>query len=372
MSPGPSVDLGSFRALKVLQLVALHPIDRQLKRVSPLRSQEMFRTYSKIPRSLRPNPRPVMLYSQALNGGHQAAPSSSSSTSPSAAKIHPETTTTATTTARTPKEINTKQNHNPPRRQHQHHQPQPPNNPNHTPNTPNTPSTTTGTQQQQQQQQPQTQKVYILTLTTTPSLTNPLTALRKTHFPRKKDRGNLPAHLTLFHALPGGSEMDQHIVPALEELCRQGAQKGVDGSAAAGPLRLATGPIFRMRRGIGIKVAGDDAPRAETLHATLQRRWWAFLSPQDRQKPWRPHWTVQNKAADEAAVDAALEDVLTGFRGAEGLATGCALWRYDKSGRWTFERGFDFGGDKVGGHRQKKQPKGHAQDTAITAGPQSP
>lgn len=103
-----------------------------------------------------------------------------------------------------------------------------------------------------------------------------------------------------------------------------------------------------MRRGVGINVAdggghGGGSQAARHLHRELQRRWWDMLSAQDR-RPWRPHWTVQNKAADDGAVDAALEDVRTGFRGAEGLATGCALWRYEKGGRWAFERGFDFDG----------------------------
>lgn len=138
----------------------------------------------------------------------------------------------------------------------------------------------------------------------------------------------------MFHALPG-SEM-QHITAALDEVCGTQQQHG--------PLRLATGAAFRMRRGVGIGLADDVAARR--LHAELQRRWWGFLSEQDRRRPWRPHWTVQNKAADDAAVDAAMDEVRSGFRGAEGLATGCALWRYEKGGRWVFERGFDFDGDK--------------------------
>lgn len=133
------------------------------------------------------------------------------------------------------------------------------------------------------------------------------------------------------------------ITAALEELC-----------AAQRPVRLATGGVFRMRRGVGINVAGGGGEgggggggsrAARRLHGELQRRWWEVLSAQDR-RPWRPHWTVQNKAADDAAVDAALEQVRAGFRGAEGLATGCALWRYEKGGGWAFERGFDFEGDK--------------------------
>lgn len=285
----------------------------------------MFRTYTKVPPRLAPTLPRTMLYSQALTG-HKAPAGPSSSPSASATS----TTQSDTPTAQTPgltKQIHTKTttSHHPSTSSPTRRQP----NPDHKPNTTSPEQT-----------------VYVLTLTTTPSLTDPLTALRRSHFPRHLDRH--PAHLTLFHALPG-SEMPL-ITAVLDELC-----------AAQRPVRLATGGAFRMRRGVGINVAdagngggqgggggggGGGGPQAaRRLHGELQRRWWEVLSAQDR-RPWRPHWTVQNKAADERAVDAAMEHVRMGFRGAEGLATGCALWRYEKGGGWAFERGFDFEGDK--------------------------
>lgn len=278
----------------------------------------MFRTYTNVPPRLAPTLQRTMLYSQALTG-HRA----SAAWSPSASAT--STTQSDTPTAQTPgltRQIHTKTttsrhpSTSPTRRQP---------NPDHKPNTTSPEQT-----------------VYVLTLTTTPSLTDPLTALRRSHFPRHLDRH--PAHLTLFHALPG-SEMPL-IAAALDELC-----------AAQRPVRLATGSAFRMRRGVGINVAdagngggrggggGAGSQAARRLHGELQRRWWGFLSAQDR-RLWRPHWTVQNKAADEGPVDAAMEDVRMGFRGAEGLATGCALWRFEKGGGWAFERGFDFDGEK--------------------------
>lgn len=274
----------------------------------------MFRAYTKISHRLAPSLQHTMLYSQALTG--RAAPATS--TSP-AGTTTPTAKGTPGLTTQPQREFSTKQSSSHPQRRQL--------NPDYKPNT-NTIA------EQDQEQQP----VYVLTLTTSPSLTDPLTALRRSHFPRHLDRH--PAHLTLFHALPG-SEMDL-ITSALGELCT--TQK---------PLRLATGGVFRMRRGVGINVAdasrdgggGGGSQAARRLHRELQRRWWDMLSAQDR-RPWRPHWTVQNKAADDGAVDAALEDVRTGFRGAEGLATGCALWRYEKGGRWAFERGFDFDGGK--------------------------
>lgn len=285
--------------------------------------------FRKLPR-LQPK---KMLYSQALTGSQGSAPSASSTT-PAATITHSTTPTTRTPGVTTQPQREFSTHHQPSQQPQRRHR-----NPDYKPNT-NT--TTTSTTSSAEQDQP----VYVLTLTTTPSLTDPLTALRRSHFPRHLDHH--PAHLTLFHALPG-SEMAL-IASALGDLC-----------AAQKPLKLATGGVFRMRRGVGINVAdgggqggggggrgGGDlggSQAARRLHRELQRRWWDMLSAQDR-RPWRPHWTVQNKAADDGAVDAALEDVRTGFRGAEGLATGCALWRYEKGGRWTFERAFDFDGDK--------------------------
>lgn len=279
----------------------------------------MLRTYTKIPHRLAPTLQHKMLYSQALTGHQAPAPSASpASTTTTTTTPHPDQPTKRTPAI--PKQPHTRNTTT------SHPGPRPPSpSRHHSPNSDHTPNTTAPEQ-----------TVYVLTLTTTPSLTDPLTALRRSHFPRRLDRH--PAHLTLFHALPGSEA--RLITAALEEVC-----------AAQGTLKLATGGVFRMRRGVGINVAdarggggGGGSQAARRLHRELQRRWWGFLSEQDR-RPWRPHWTVQNKAADEGAVDAAMEDVRERFRGAEGLATGCALWRYEKGGTWAFERGFDFDGE---------------------------
>lgn len=297
----------------------------------------MFRTYTRLPHRLAPTLQHKMLYSQALTGSQASAPSASSTT-PAATTTHSTTPTAKGApglTTQPQREFSTHQPSQQPQRRHRNPDYKPNINPDHKP------STTSEAQDQEQQ------PVYVLTLTTTPSLTDPLTALRRSHFPRHLDRH--PAHLTLFHALPG-SEMAL-ITAALGELC-----------ASQKPLRLAMGGVFRMRRGVGINAAdardGGGSQAARRLHRELQRRWWDMLSAQDR-RPWRPHWTVQNKAADDGAVDAALEDVRTGFRGAEGLATGCALWRYEKGGRWAFERAFDFDGDKQVARSNGSPRSGH-------------
>lgn len=171
--------------------------------------------------------------------------------------------------------------------------------------------------------------VYVLTLDTTTSLHRPVTALREKYFPAHLNR--TPAHLTMFHALPG-SHMSS-IVAAIEKECQDLV-----------PFRLATGSLFRMRRGVGIN-AGEGSRPARLLHQELQQRWAGVLSEQDRQV-WRPHWTIQNKVNDAAVVEGTMREMDQGFQGAEGVAEGCVLWRYERGGEWRFERMFEFGGVK--------------------------
>ncbi|GME24775.1 rna ligase cyclic nucleotide phosphodiesterase [Neofusicoccum parvum] len=135
----------------------------------------------------------------------------------------------------------------------------------------------------------------------------------------------------MFHALPG-SEMDG-IVAALDEHCRN-----------TRPFKLTTGAPFRMKRGVGINV-GQGSQAAQRVHEELQRRWADMLSAQDR-LGWRPHWTIQNRVAEEVVATKTMDEVQREFQGAEGLAKGCTLWRYERAGRWKFERDFDFAGDK--------------------------
>lgn len=159
--------------------------------------------------------------------------------------------------------------------------------------------------------------VYVLTLSTTPSLSKPLTALRDKHFPVHLN--HTPAHLTMFHALPG-SEMDG-IVAVLEELCRN-----------TRPFKVTTGAPFRLKRGVGINVA-QGLEDAQRVHQELQRRWSDILSAQDSQS-WRPHWTIQNKVDEEVVAAKTMDEVQQDFKGADGMADGVLLFLYDK-GRWS-------------------------------------
>jgi 2'-5' RNA ligase superfamily protein len=140
-----------------------------------------------------------------------------------------------------------------------------------------------------------------------------LDALRRAHFP--PERNLVPAHVTLFHALPG-AELDS-VLAALAVEC---------GGVAPAGVRI--GPPRFLGRGVALSVA---APAVEALRARLAARWRAWLSPQDRQG-WRPHATVQNKVAAERA-RALHAELAASLPPREGRAEGLLLWRY-RGGPW--------------------------------------
>lgn len=151
-------------------------------------------------------------------------------------------------------------------------------------------------------------------------------AQRKKYFPPKINY--LGAHLTLFHALPGG-----------EEAAISDYLAGVAASQP-GPLPLAVTGLKFMGRGVMYTLANPDLP---ALHRRLQQQWQPWLTAQDQQG-LRAHITVQNKV--EPAVARALhEELAAGFRPFEALGTGLALWAY-KGGPWEARQSFAFGGQK--------------------------
>jgi hypothetical protein len=151
-----------------------------------------------------------------------------------------------------------------------------------------------------------------------------LEALRQAHFP--PERNLVPAHVTLFHALPGDAEA---AVGAL--LRRQCATM-----AEAVPVRL--GPPRLLGRGVALAVT---APEVAALRTRLATAWRDRLTRQDAQG-WRPHATVQNKVSPEAAraLHAALSATLPPR---EARAEGVLLWRY-RGGPWEPAGCFPFGG----------------------------
>lgn len=161
--------------------------------------------------------------------------------------------------------------------------------------------------------QPGADAPLILTLGLDAETQSWLETLRRTHFPPA--RNLVPAHVTLFHALPG--EKAAAIRAVLAEEC-----------AALPPSRVRVGPPRSLGRGVALEVG---APAIALLRERLAGRWRPWLTAQDRQR-WRPHATVQNKVSPEAAraLHATLDATL-GVR--EARAEALLLWRY-RGGPW--------------------------------------
>ncbi len=155
---------------------------------------------------------------------------------------------------------------------------------------------------------------FILTLQIDEATDRVLQKLRAAHFPPELNL--VPAHLTLFHQLPGDDERG-----VLEAVGR------IATATAAFPLIIA-GPM-RLGRGVALKV---EAPRLLELRASLAKAFEGALIAQDRQK-FRPHVTVQNKTSPARAA-ALYEHLAAAFRPIEGRGEGLQLWRYE-GGPWS-------------------------------------
>jgi 2'-5' RNA ligase len=133
-------------------------------------------------------------------------------------------------------------------------------------------------------------------------------ALRERHFP--PERNQVPAHITLFHHLPGTEVAP--IVDRLKSLARGTAAPQVE---VAGVRSLGRGVAYDLR-----------SPALVDLRAELAHAWHSLLIPQDR-AGFRPHVTVQNKAA---ARDARLLFAMLSleFEPWSFRAEGFQLWRY--------------------------------------------
>lgn len=142
-------------------------------------------------------------------------------------------------------------------------------------------------------------------------------ALRRAHFP--PERNVIPAHLTLFHALPGEREAD--IGEVLAATC-----------AATAPLALRFPSLRFLGRGVAAEVV---SPELLALRGKLAARWDAWLSAQDRQG-YRPHITIQNKVSAEQARRLHAE-LAAAWEPFESTGDGLLLWRY-LGGPWELVR----------------------------------
>ncbi|KAB0680699.1 2'-5' RNA ligase family protein [Aureimonas leprariae] len=145
--------------------------------------------------------------------------------------------------------------------------------------------------------------------------------MRRQHFP--PERNHIPAHLTLFHHLPGESEAD--VTATLREATRERE-----------PLPLRVTSLRFLGYGCAYEI---DCPPLVTLRKELADGWRDTLTPQDA-SGFRPHVTIQNKVASAEAkrTFAALQAAFEPF---DARGIGLLLWRY-RGGPWDAAGEFPF------------------------------
>lgn len=146
--------------------------------------------------------------------------------------------------------------------------------------------------------------------------------LRRQHFP--PGRNVVPAHLTLFHALPG--EQETAVRVALD----------AETSGAHPPEAEATG-LRNLGRGVAYTVA---APTLASVRVRLAEQFAPWLTRQD-QAAFRPHVTIQNKVEPQQA-RALLAALQSDFQPFAFRITALRLWRY-LGGPWGAAGRFPFG-----------------------------
>ena len=148
-------------------------------------------------------------------------------------------------------------------------------------------------------------------------------ALRLRHFPPA--RNHVPAHVTLFHALPGLQL--QAIRAALVAACQ-----------VRPAMTVSVAGLRPLGRGVAYEMRSDEL---SAFRGQLAKAWRDWLTPQDAQG-YRPHLTIQNKApADEARH--LLEAMRASFAPFAVRVHGVTLWRY-LGGPWARLEGFAFAG----------------------------
>ena len=144
---------------------------------------------------------------------------------------------------------------------------------------------------------------------------------RRTHFPATQNK--VPAHLTLFHALPASE------AASVADRCRM-VTRGEPAIQAR-----ATG-LFNLGKGVAYRI---DAPALVRLRAELADAWMPLLTSQDR-AGFHPHVTIMNKA-EPASAKLLLAALQAGFQPWSFTLIGLDLWRY-LGGPWEAAGAFRF------------------------------
>lgn len=135
-----------------------------------------------------------------------------------------------------------------------------------------------------------------------------LDGLRRRHFPKKLNK--IPAHVSLFHQLPG--EEVEGVRATLAEACRK-----------VRPFAMTPIDLRFLGRGVAIAYEARELTR---LHDELATAWAGWLTAQDRQS-FRAHVTIQNKV-ETAVARALLETLREELEPPSCRVEGLDLWRY--------------------------------------------
>jgi len=134
-----------------------------------------------------------------------------------------------------------------------------------------------------------------------------LDRLRRAHYPA--DRNQLPAHLTMFHALPPSAEGE--------------ARFTLSRLASGRPPRASIEGLMDLGGGVAFRVVSEDLDR---IRRDLADDFHGLLGALDS-GGWRPHITIQNKVPPKEA-RSLLAALQTDFRPQPLAISGLGLHRY--------------------------------------------
>ena len=147
-----------------------------------------------------------------------------------------------------------------------------------------------------------------------------LNDLRRRHYPA--ERNQLPAHLTMFHAIP----------PSAESELRQLLRVMAEGS----PPRAWIAGFLNLGGGVALRIASDELDR---IREELAQRLRGLLTSQDS-AGWSAHVTIQNKVSPREA-RTLIQALGNQFEGRPVRISGLGLHRY-LGGPWESLRTFPF------------------------------
>lgn len=150
-----------------------------------------------------------------------------------------------------------------------------------------------------------------------------LDAMRTKHFPAHLNL--VPAHLTLFHHLPG--DRTGEVIATAERL-----------AADTAPFSVLLDGVLDL--GAGVAIEATSVILSE-LRQRFAAEWHDDLTAQDKQR-FRPHVTIQNKVARSTAAELRTQ-LARDWKPVPAVAEGLLIWRY-LAGPWTLECDVSFEG----------------------------